>query len=268
MSKIREFGEFLKWKPPKLKAIIGDGLMYEGNKVLLYGKYKGYKSMVCMRFALSLVTGKPWLGFQLPEEGTSCMYLQLEMSEPLLQQRYLVMTGGERHFEKKTPFHLWTEFFLKLDSEKGLHTLMENLEIHKPEVLIIDPLYKIMTGNISDAQSVAKMLDGLDAVLAEFPHMSMMLINHTRKASDGDDNWGSDDMIGSSIFSNWADSIIKIEMTQLEGGVKQVEAIFDVVRHATIDLDRRKFRVTQDLDFVRFHIPNLLGDTTNDKHQA
>ncbi len=259
MSEIREFGDFLKWQPPKLRSIVSGGLMYEGTKVLLYGKYKSYKSMVVMRFLLSLATGCPWLGFALPEEGVSSLYLQLEMSEPLLQERFMVMTEGEREFKKKVPFYLWTEFFLKLDTDAGLAQLNNHLEKYKPEVLIIDPLYKIMTGNISDAQAVSKMLDGLDTILAEHYPMSMMLINHTRKASDGDNDWGSDDMIGSSIFSNWADSIIKIEKTDLEGGVKQIEAIFDVVRHATIDLDRRKFRVTKDLNFERFH-KSLLGD--------
>jgi len=256
MTEIREFGDFIDYKFPYLKPIIGDGLMYEGNKVLLYGKYKSMKSMVCMRFALNLAQGKPWLGFGLPEDGTSSLYLQLEMSEPLLQQRFLTMTGGERKFDKKVPFHLWTEFFLKLDTNEGIDTVGKALEKHSPEVLIIDPLYKIMTGNISDAQSVAAMLDGLDTLLANFPHLSMMLVNHTRKSSEGDDSWGSDDMIGSSIFSNWADSIIKIEKTDVEGST-QIEAIFDVVRHATTDIDRRKFRVSKDLEFTKFYKPSL-----------
>jgi RecA-family ATPase len=258
VADIREFNDFIGFKFPKLRAIISGGLMYEGNKVLLYGKYKSMKSMICMRLALNLSQGKPWLGFELPSEGISSMYLQLEMSEPLLQQRYLVMTGGHRKIEMKAPFHIWTEFFMKLDTDEGLNKLNEQLEKYHPAVLIVDPLYKIMTGNISEAQSVAKMLDGLDTILAEHPKMSMLLVNHTRKSSDGDDNWGSDDMIGSSIFSAWADSIIKIEKSDMEG-VAQIEAIFDVVRHATIDLDRRKFRVTEDLDFTRFNKPSL-GD--------
>jgi RecA-family ATPase len=247
MNKPRSLAEFLLWKPPARNTVLNAGLMYEGSKVILYGKYKSMKSMLASRFMLACSTGTDWLGFHTPQEGLKVLYLQLEVPEAMLQERFLVMTGGEEYGVLEDPM-IWTEAFLKLDTDSGFKALEEALVEHKPNVLVIDPLYKLLSGNISEQHHIGTLLDNLDKLIAVH-RISLMIISHSRKPGTDKttDNWGSDDLLGSVLLSAWPDSVIKVE--RKKGGGLTVS--FDVVRHAKTQIQPIDLEVTDDLNFVR-----------------
>jgi len=237
--------DFLSWKPKKLKSFLSHGLMYEGSRLLLYGKYKSMKSMLAIRFALAMATGCPWLGFDGPDEGASVLHLQLEIPHQLLQNRVIQMTCG-RDTTKKS-LYFWTEHFVKLDADFGMSLVKRQIEKLEPEILVVDPIYKVISGNLLDAHAATQFLDRIDQLMADYP-ISVLMVNHTRKGVQDEDVWGSDDMIGSSIFSNWADSVIRISK-EVKERQTLITANFDVLRHAAKELEPREFTVTKDLDF-------------------
>ena len=232
--------DFLAWKPTASISYIGSGLLYEQTRAVIYGRYKSYKSLVVARLALSLANGDPWLGFQTQETGITALYLQIELSHKMLQTRIKKMwPGGNR---PKVEPYLWTEHFIKLDTDAGLKQLDDALTKVKPQVLIIDPVYKILSGNILEASSVQKLLDNLDIMIATH-NCSVVLVSHTRKGTY--EEWGSDDLLGSVYFSAWADTLIRLERSTT--GLK---ATFEVVRHAEVELPSREFILDRDrLDF-------------------
>lgn len=191
---------------------------------------------------LAFAQGKPWLGFETPKEGVSCLYLQIELSHQMLQERVKQMTS------KSVPMlvepHVWTEHYIKLDIPAGIEVLDEGIQQVQPQVLIIDPVYKILSGNILEAHSVERLLDNLDILIAKYG-ISVILVSHSRKGAY--EEWGSDDMLGSVFFSAWADTIIRLE----RGGDSSMTAKFEVVRHAKRELPSRTFALDRDnLDFV------------------
>ena len=231
-------GDFLKWKPNYPKAIIGGGVMYPQSKVLVYGKKDSLKSMLAMSLGTSLTTGFPWSNLAI-EGKQKVVYLQSEIPHLLLHKRIQKMVsawrtenGSVEEIEEK--MYVWTEPFLKLDSGAGLSMLTKVLATLKPDVLIIDPLYKALSGNIMDPNSVRLLVDSLDKIIGQF-NVSLILIHHTRKGTldeqPGDFD-SSDDMLGSAVFSWWADTIIKVVR---KGGNPEQDIVtlsFDKVRHA------------------------------------
>ena len=215
--------EFLNWKPAPLREILSEGLLYEGSKAFLYGKYKSLKSMLIIRLGLAIADGEQWVGFQTAKDGSSVLYLQLEIAHQLLQTRIVKMLQGQRYTKRQ--FTVWTESFIKLDTQPGLDLLDHWLTQVKPQVLIIDPVYKVLSGNILDGQSVSKFLDNLDLMIAKH-NVTIILVSHTRKGVYND--WGSDDMIGSVFLSAWPDTIMRIERSNFN----DLELRCEVVRHA------------------------------------
>lgn len=240
MAEPFELDDFLKWTPPTLVSIVTNGLMYSGTKVIIYGKYKSLKSMLATRFCMSVSQGKPWMGFETSK--SSVMYLQLEVPNPMLQKRIAKMSLllDAAH----EPFYIWTEPTIKIDTIEGYGRIEEQIVKFKPKVLVIDPIYKIMTGDLLNTKDVQTLTDWIDRLIDKY-QLSILLVHHTRKGAY--EEWGSDDMLGSVIFSAWADTIIKITRKVN----KEVQVSFDVVRHAEDEIKTKLLRVDLDtLDFM------------------
>lgn len=247
-----ELSEFLKWQPEKLEPIISDGILYEGSKAIIYGKYKSLKSMLAIRLGLSIVNGTKWLGFET--SPVDVLYLQLEIVAPMLQERLKAMTEtsvGKNgrvipNSNSKLPksLWLWTEKTIKIDTQEGFERVSEWVNKLKPKLLIIDPIYKIVSGDLLSTNHIQKLTDWLDSLMDNH-ELSMILVHHSKKGT-GDDEWGTDNMLGSSVFNNWADSIIEIQRHAFD----QVVVKFENIRHAKKEISPRFFQVDlQNLEF-------------------
>jgi RecA-family ATPase len=227
--------------------------------MILYGKYKSFKSMVALYLAMCLSHGRPFFGLKTPELGLTVLYWQLEMPHDLWQIRGLKMgnhfPGGQTRMDRH--IYVWTELgMMKLDRPEGLALASKQLLDIKPDVLIVDPIFKIMQGNLLDANSVQMLTDALDTLIARH-EISVVLVHHTQKPVqlDGsEDVWGSDDMHGSSVFSCWADTIAKVTRKGVKDGKHTLQVNFDIVRHATEVLEPREV-VLNEKDLT-FHVPS------------
>ena len=226
--------------------ILNKGIMYEGTRVFIYGKYKTLKSMLALRFALAVSRGCPWLGFDTPLDGRSVMLLQLEIPEPMLHVRITKMVNDG--VPQLKPLWLWTEPFLKIDTADGWAKVDKYVTKYEPDVLILDPVYKLMSGDLTATAPVQHLTDDVDRLIAKHRKMAVMLVHHTRKETpDSNRAWGSsDDMYGNMIFSAWADSLIRLE----RGRYDEIKVEFPVLRHAEEEIQELKlFFNGKTLDF-------------------
>lgn len=226
--KSQELDEILTENFPYQEALVGNGILYAGTKMILYGKYKTMKSMLSTKLGLCVSGGQPWLGFDTPEKGGVVLYVQLEIPKRMMQKRLRVMA---QNCTLLKPFRIWTTHFMKLDSVVGFSELEQEVEEVRPQLLIIDPVYKIMTGDMLSANAIQGLLDNVDKLMGRYDGMSVVLVSHTRKGVF--EEFGSDDLIGSVIFSAWADTVVKVE--RKEKGELIVK--FEIVRHATADIE-------------------------------
>ena len=224
------------------KAIVGGGLLYESTKMIVYGRYKSLKSMLALDLAFSMVTGNDWLGFKTDDEGSSVLYLQLEISYPLFRSRLSkTWLWRKQMSEIIKPLHFWTHHFLKLDQPNGIALLDHYLTEYKPDILILDPLYKVVSGNLLTVLDMQRIVDALDTMISKHK-VSVILISHTRKGVMDMGEWGSDDLIGSFVFSAWADTVLKVERR----GGDRLALKFDVVRHAEEELEPKEVVFNRD----------------------
>ncbi len=254
--------EFLEWVPPEVpKPIIGDQILDEQGRMFFYGKYKSLKSMAAMHLALCIVGGDPWFGFKT--NPMDVMYLQIEVSHFNLQKRFMKMYNSwheKVHTVEGAPkctkcgghhneIIFWTEPSIKLDTPGGLSKLHGYLTKFKPKLLIIDPMYKIQSGNMLDPNVFRDFSDILDKI-GNAHGLAIIVVAHSSKKEIDDNTWGSDDLMGPALISAWADSIIKI--TRHGGQSDLVTVNFDLVRNA--DKPIEEVRATLDPDTLDFKI--------------
>ena len=233
--------ELLAWKPIYPQAVLGDGLLYAQCKLILYGKPESYKSMLVSHLGLSLSSGKEWLGFATPPEGVSVFYFQLEIPHPLLQLR---VDGLQRSLQPyKQDMWFWTEHYMKLDLPPGLAAIERVIGSRRPQVLIIDPIYKVISGKIVDPTQVAVFLDYVDLLIEKY-ETSVVLVAHTRKGVIGESSDG-EDLMGST-FLPWADTVIRVVAARNTGRREVLRLQFEKVRHATDRLPDREVIFNKD----------------------
>lgn len=226
--------EVMQWQPREEEALVA-GILTEQSRGIIYGRYKSLKSMLAMYLALCLGDGRDFLGFATPRAGVPVLYLQIEMPHRFIRKRLEKMLNTWPHAEHSPMLdqvHIWSEPYIKLDTDAGRAQLEQKLNLYKPSLLIVDPIYKVMSGNILDPNAVRGFLDSLDRTIAKY-ECAVMLVSHTRKGLY--DDWGSDDMIGSMFFSAWADAVIRLarkEVKQQVTGQIILTATFDVLRHS------------------------------------
>lgn len=239
--------DFLNWKPDYPDAIIGGGVLYTQTRMIIYGRYKALKSMTLLSLARAIAAGQPWMGFNTPVNGSRVLYLQLEIPHPLLHKRMTKMELGWDALEMavqrvRQNMYVWTEPFFKLDRPEGIGTLKKWVELIAPTVVMIDPIYKTISGNILDPNHVREVCDNIDKMLAEF-QVAIVFAHHARKSAISEDSTfdlGSDDMLGAAVFSYWADTVIKIVKTGEKGKEVGLTLNFDVIRHAEDIIEPRE----------------------------
>ncbi len=228
--------------------------------MIIYGRYKALKSMTLLGLARSIAAGQPWMGFKTPEAGNRVIYLQLEIPHPLLHKRLTKMETAWDAVNKaeairriRENLYVWTEPFLKLDRPEGIGTLKKHVELIQPAVIMVDPIYKTISGNILDPNHVREVCDQVDMMLSEY-EVSIVFAHHARKSAISEESTfdlGSDDMLGAAVFSYWADTVIKIVKVAEVKNEVGLTLNFDIIRHAE-DLIEPK-EVVFNRDDLMFH---------------
>lgn len=199
----------LEWEPPKYNWIIEGGLLIPGSRMAVIGPKKSWKSMlVSIDLAFKLGVGHPWLGF-----GTrKCKVLVVQEEIPLVAFRDRVNTYVLGH--NVMPEGVWfNNDVLKLgrSAAHGYNNLLTLLKKLQPDVLILDPLYKVIYGNLVDTEDMVSFTDVIDRLIKEMgEQLAVVIVHHKGKAQFTNEGAvierGSEAGLGSSIFNNWYDT--------------------------------------------------------------
>jgi len=236
--------ELLEWTPPHQDYIIDRGILAPQTKLIIFGRFQTWKSMIAMHTGFCLATGRPWFGFKTKQ---SAVYsLQTEIPKPEFQKRIHKYCLGNQTYPDN--IYLRTEHYIKLDEAYGNDDISKELEESLPQVLIIDPLYKVMRGRLTDDYDARRLIDRLDLLIAKYK-VAIILVHHDRKpiVVDGAIQQSAMDMFGSSIFIDWCDSSIRVNPLKADG---EVVLTFEKARNAEEELKPLQIKVNRnDLTF-------------------
>ena len=227
--------ELVDWTPPYQPEVISEGILKSETGLIIFGDAKGWKSMMALHTANCIATGEPWFGYKVTK-ALPAKY-QCELPKAIDRERTI------KYFNSHRPhMYLKTNPYISIDTGYGKSSLdkdLSELKSHWPDrhvVLILDPIYLMISGNISDANDVKKFLQTISDLKAKH-HISVILIHHTHKTRvDSSGNiidLGSDEVMGSYYFKAWADTMIRVKLLNENEGSDKVRVTFDLVRHAT-----------------------------------
>ena len=197
--------------PPPLAPPLIDGVLRQGHKMLIAGPPKAGKSFALIELAIAIAEGVPWLGFNCAQGKV--MYVNLELDKASCYRRFIdVYKAMGVSPENVRSIDIWNLRGLSVPMDKLAPMLIRRAAKKGFIAVIIDPIYKVLTGDENSAEQMARFCNQFDKVCTELG-CSVIYCHHHSKGSQGGKR-SMDRASGSGVFSRDPDALI--DLTELE----------------------------------------------------
>lgn len=203
---------------PKRPVLI-DGVLRKGHKMILTGPSKAGKSFLLLELAEALSRGLTWLDFQCTK--SKVMYIDFEVDEASGINRIQDIEQAMVLDEEEQNLHMWSLKGFAKPLGEMLDFLIRSLQGKGFEVLIIDPIYKIMGGDENNASQMAEFCNQLD-YLGRALDCSIISCHHHSKGDQSQKKL-IDRSSGSGVFGRDPDAIIDLLEINLEDVDQEVK---------------------------------------------
>ncbi|MBE6123095.1 MAG: hypothetical protein E7190_10375 [Erysipelotrichaceae bacterium] len=232
---------------PELPEPIIDGVLRKGHKLIITGASKMGKSWLMINLAISIAEGLPWLGFSTKQGKV--LYVNLEIDQISFMHRIadtyerMLIPKSERHYEN---LDLWCLRGQAKPMDKLVNELTREIESKGYELVIIDPIYKVLTGAENDASDMAYFCNQFDKI-CELGCSTAYVHHHSKGASNYIEamNRGS----GSGVFARDADALIDFSSLNLMKDGELITSEYDLYAKAyRAEFTLREFRTPEPIN--------------------
>ena len=212
--------------PPPLADVLIDGILRKGHKMLISGPSKAGKSFFLMELAIALANGDTWIGFQCRKSRV--LYVNFEIDEASCINRFIEIRKAifERrnircdHMDDLLVWNL-RGYAMKLDDL--VPKLVARAKDLNLDVILVDPIYKVITGDENSASDMAAFCNEFDRI-ATLLKCSVIYCHHHSKGSQGFKK-AMDRASGSGVFARDPDA--QLDMLEIEPNEEYVDANTD-----------------------------------------
>jgi RecA-family ATPase len=201
----------IRTKKEFLNPELIEGVVRIGHKMLISGSSKAGKSFLLLELAISLAEGRKWLGFQCRK--TRVFYVNLEIDEKSCGNRideiHLAL-GVEPKYEQD--FVVWSLRGSSMPLDKLAPKIIRKVANKGYEAIIIDPIYKVITGDENNATQMSSFTSLFDKIGKE-TGCTIIYSHHHSKGAQGYKR-AMDRASGSGVFARDPDA--QLDMIQLE----------------------------------------------------
>jgi len=188
---------------PELAPELISGILRKGHKMLLAGPSKAGKSFLQIELAISIAEGRPWLGHRCTQGRVLYVNLELDRASCLHRFRDIYTTS------KIPPANLhnidiWSLRGKSVPLDQLVPKLIRRAQKKNLAAVIIDPIYKVITGDENSAEQMAKFCNQFDRICAELGCAAIYCHHHSKGAQGGKKSM--DRASGSGVFARDPDA--------------------------------------------------------------
>lgn len=199
---------------PELSPPLIEGVLRQGHKMLLAGPSKAGKSYALIELCIALAEGREWLGF--PCACGRVLYVNLELDRASCLHRFKdVYTALGWPPKKLCNLDVWNLRGKSVPMDKLAPKLIRRAEKKGYIAIVIDPIYKVITGDENSADQMAAFCNQFDKVCTELD-CAVIYCHHHSKGSQGNKK-SMDRASGSGVFARDPDAmldLIELELTE------------------------------------------------------
>lgn len=195
------------YDPPELAPVQIDGILRRGHKMLIAGPSKAGKTFLEIELAIATAEGTTWCGYQCRQGRV--LFINLEVDEASFIHRIKDVYEGMN----VKPDNLDNIVTLNLRGisrplDKLAPILVNRIKKTKVDMVILDPIYKVITGDENSASDMANFCNQFDYICNE-TGVSMVYCHHHSKGNKSNMN-AMDRASGSGVFARDPDAILDL----------------------------------------------------------
>lgn len=197
--------------PPKLPEELIEGVLRCGHKMLISGSSKAGKSFLLMELAVALSEGAAWLGFKCKK--SKVLYVNLEIDPASCINRFSEIYKALKIPPKNSKdISIWNLRGHAVPLDKLVPKLLRRINNLHYDAVIIDPIYKVITGDENNASEMGAFCNQFDKICNE-TGCATIYCHHHSKGAQGYKK-AMDRASGSGVFARDPDA--QLDMIQLE----------------------------------------------------
>lgn len=199
---------------PDMADPLIDGILRKGHKMLLAGPSKAGKSFALIELAIAIAEGRKWLDtFQCAQGRVLYVNLELDRASCLHRFRDVYDTLG------LPPTHIddiviWNLRGHATPMDRLAPKLIARAKELKLSAVIIDPIYKVLTGDENSADQMTHFCNQFDKICTELG-CSTIYCHHHSKGLQGFKK-SMDRASGSGVFARDPDAMLDMIQLQVE----------------------------------------------------
>ena len=196
-----------------------ENVLRKGHKMLISGPSKAGKSFLLIQLCIAIAEGLRWLVWQCIRGKVLYVNLELDRASCLHRFRDAYETLGLEP-EHLNNIDIWNLRGKSIPMDKLAPKLIRRAAKKNYTAIIIDPIYKVITGDENSADQMAKFCNQFDKVCTELEAAVIYCHHHSKGAQGG--KRAMDRSSGSGVFARDPDAILDlIELEPTEALLKQ-----------------------------------------------
>ena len=204
--------------PPLADALIS-GVLRQGHKMLLAGPSKAGKSFALIELCIAIAEGKTWLGRFSCAQGR-VLYINLELDRPSCLHRFKdVYTAMGLAPDNLRNIDIWNLRGASVPMDKLAPKLIRRAGKKGYTAVILDPIYKVITGDENSADQMAKFCNQFDVVCRALDCAVIYCHHHSKGAQGG--KRSMDRASGSGVFARDPDAMLDLTELTITDAIRE-----------------------------------------------
>lgn len=195
-----------------------EGILRQGHKMLLVGPSKSGKSFSLIELCIAIAEGTKWMGRQCKQGDVLYVNFELDRASCLHRFKDVYQTLGLTPNNANRIF-IWNLRGKTLALDQLVPKLIRRAEKKKYIAVVVDPIYKVITGDENSASEMAKFCNQFDKI-ADALGASVIYAHHHSKGAQGGKK-SMDRASGSGVFARDPDALLDMIELDMNKEVKE-----------------------------------------------
>lgn len=209
--------DFWEDMPPLAPELI-KGVLRQGHKMLIAGPSKAGKSFALINMSIAIAEGHHWFGWECTQGKVLYVNLELDRASCLHRFRdvYKAMGIEVRNIAN---IDIWNLRGKTVPMDKLAPKLIRRAYKKGYIAVIIDPIYKVLTGDENSADQMAHFTNQFDKVATELGSSVIYCHHHSKGSQSGKKSM--DRASGSGVFARDPDALIDLVELELTDEIRK-----------------------------------------------
>ena len=195
-----------------------EGILRQGHKMLLVGPSKSGKSFSLIELCIAIAEGTKWMGRQCKQGDVLYVNFELDRASCLHRFKDVYQTLGLIPNNANRIF-VWNLRGKTPALDQLVPKLIRRAEKKKYIAVVVDPIYKVITGDENSASEMAKFCNQFDKI-ADALGASVIYAHHHSKGAQGGKK-SMDRASGSGVFARDPDALLDMIELDMNKEVKE-----------------------------------------------